>query len=304
MRSARSQTTREQKLSSKRLKTKPLIILLSVLLFGNLLWFTLWVKAAKSSKEEVAAVDGATITREAWMVAMEEKIGRETLRELVNEKVMEAAAKEYGISVSKKELETELALIHSRDEDAYTGLDLKKEKEAIKSALILEKVLTKDIVIDDQEIKKNYEENLDVYHVETAARTSIIIVDTKEEAEQAIKEVKDGSNFAALAREKSVDLASASLGGDIGYINESSTIVDDAIIQAATDLKKGKLSEPIALEDGRFAVAYVSDIMKGKKFKLKEVKEHIQRQLALEQLPETITPDAFWKDFNVTWFYE
>lgn len=88
------------------------------------------------------------------MAAMEEKIGRETLQELINQEVMEAAAKEYGIKVSDKEIELELALIHSVDQEAYTGLDEEKERDAIYASLILEKVLTKDIVIDDADIKK------------------------------------------------------------------------------------------------------------------------------------------------------
>ena len=50
------------------------------------------------------------------MTAMEKKVGRETLLDLVNDKVMEAAAKEYGIEVSDKEIDLELALIRSVDE--------------------------------------------------------------------------------------------------------------------------------------------------------------------------------------------
>ena len=55
--------------------------------------------------EEVASVAGEPITREQWMTAMEKEVGRETLLDLVNEKVMEVAAEQYGIDVSDKEID-------------------------------------------------------------------------------------------------------------------------------------------------------------------------------------------------------
>ena len=45
------------------------------------------------------------------------------------------------------------------------------------------------------------------------------------------------------------------------------------------------------------------NVIKGQSFKLKEVKDHIKRELALEQLPESVSPEAFWKEFDAKWFY-
>ena len=88
------------------------------------------------------------------MTAMEKEVGRETLLDLVNEKVMEAAAKQYGIEVSDKEIDLEIALIRSVDGRSHSGQDDEKERQKIRSNLILEKVLTKDVVIKDNAIKK------------------------------------------------------------------------------------------------------------------------------------------------------
>lgn len=306
MRYARRQASNEPSSPPKRrLKRKPLVILIGILFFFNLLWFIAWLIPSKSTNidEEVASVNGKSITRDTWMAAMEEKVGRETLQELINQEVMEAAAKEYGIKVSNKEIDLELALIHSFDQEAYTGLAAEKERDAVASTLILEKVLTKDIVIDDDDIKKNYEDNAERYHIEDAYRTSLIVVSSLEDAQQTIQELKDGSNFAVLAKELSIDATSGNLGGDIGYINESSDFVDPAIVEAASKLKKGEISDPIALKDETYAIVLVDDQLKGKTFKFKEVKEHIRRDLALKQLPEKVSPEAFWKDFDAKWFY-
>ncbi|MDS9473259.1 peptidyl-prolyl cis-trans isomerase [Sporosarcina pasteurii] len=290
----------------RRLKTKPLLIIIGILFVCNLLWFIAWLipSGSKKSNEEVASVNDNAITREEWMAAMEGEIGRETLRELINDKVMEEAAKEYGIVVSEKEIDLELALIHASDNQAYTGLDTDKEREKIRSNLILTKVLTKDIVIEDKAIQENYEQNAALYNTKDANRTSIIIVKTIDEANQTLRELKEGSSFSVLAKERSIDMASANLGGDIGYINESTDFVDASIVQAASKLMEDTISEPVALKDGTYAVIYVSDKLKGRNFKLKEVKEHIKRELALAQLPQTVSPETFWKDFDAKWFYD
>lgn len=253
--------------------------------------------------EEVASVNGEAITRETWLAAMEKEVGRETLLGLVNEKVMEAAAKKFKIKVTDKEVDLELALIHSVDNRAFTELDKAKERQKVRSTLILEKVLTKDVLIEDKVIEENYKENASLYDVQTAYRTSMIVLSTQEEANQTLKELEQGSSFEVLAKESSVDLASSNLGGDLGYINSNTDSMDQAIVNAASNLKKDKTSSVIPLENGMYAIIKVNDIMEGRTFTFDEVKDSIKRSIALEQLPETVNPEAFWKEFNAKWFY-
>ena len=52
--------------------------------------------------------------------------------------------------------------------------------------LILEKVLTKDVVIEEEAIEDNYKENTSIYNTLTTYRTAVIIVPSKEEAEQTL----------------------------------------------------------------------------------------------------------------------
>lgn len=305
MKYGRNRNVETTELQKRKLKTKPLMLLIGILLMGNLFWFIAWLVPNKPqhTDEEVASVSGESITREAWMAAMEKGIGRETLLGLVNDKVMEAAAKKNDIKVSDKEIDLELALIHSVDNQLYTGLDAEEERQKIRSTLILEKVLTKDVVIEDEAIKSNFKENASLYHIETAYRTAVIVVSSKEEAEQVQREIADGSSFGALAKERSIDVASANLGGDIGYINDSIENVDKAIVKAASEMKENTTSDVILLSDDTFAIIHVNDIMEGRSFKLKEVKDHIKRELALEQLPESVSPEAFWEEFDAKWFY-
>ncbi|MDW0114659.1 peptidyl-prolyl cis-trans isomerase [Sporosarcina saromensis] len=305
MKYSRNPNAQEMAPQRRKLKAKPLLVLIAILFVCNLLWFIGWLIPNKSKQPEevVASVAGDPITREQWMTAMEKEVGREVLLELVNHKVMETAAEKYGIDVTDKEIDLELALITSVDGRSHSGLDIEQTRQRIRSSLILDKVLTHDVLIEDDAVRSFYKENESLFNILTAYRTSVIIVPTKKEAEQALDEIAKGSSFDALAKELSTDLASASLGGDIGYINADTETIDPAIYEAAVKTKEGKVGKLVHLQDGTYALIQVNEIIKGRSFDFKEVEEHIRRELALEQLPQTVNPEAFWKEFDAEWYY-
>lgn len=304
------QQTASVPLSQRRLKTKPALTLIAVLFLGNIFWFLLWsLPSGESSKgdEEVVATVGKTeITKQQWVSQMEELYGRETLQSIVNLEVMEQAAKKNKIKVTDEEIELELKLLRSvQDVNDTTLANLSDEqlRDKIRSQIILEKVIAQDIVIEDGEAAKYYEENKSLYNIETSFKTSILVVASKQEAEKALEEIEKGSDFAVLARERSLHKTSASLGGDIGYITEQQEGIDEAITVAASKLQLGKFSEPIKLEDGSFAVVVVRDIIEGQSFTFEEVQKQIERELAIEQLSGSVTPEMFWAEYDAWWFF-
>lgn len=293
---------------TKRLKTKPALFVMGLLLLGNLLWFVAWlIPNDAGSGEAVAEVDGDAIRHEDWVAEMESRVGRESLEALVNEKVMEAAAKKHDIDVSDEELELELALYRSATEgtdQTFLGLNEEQMTKKIRARIILEKVLAKDVVVEEQALKDYYEQNKSLYEVPTSYDVKAIFVSSQEEAESVKQELESGSSFEGLARERSIDASTASLGGSLGFINANTTSLDPNIVRAASELEPMELSEALPLTDGRFAVIQVQSVSKGTSFSFDDVKAHIQRELALEQLPQSVTPRAFWEEFDATWLYE
>ena len=303
-------TPNQTALSQRRLKTKPVLAVLAILFLGNVLWLIAWLMPEKGkevgSDEQVAVIDGEVITRQQWMVAMEERYGKETLQNLVNETVMEKAAEKYKIKVTDQEIDLELALMRSAQDKFDTAMhNLSNEqlRQKIRSQLILEKVLTKDVGIKEKNIKKYYEENQALYNIETSYRTRVIEVDAKKAADEALKDLKNGSDFSVLAREISIDSGSASLGGDIGFITEKQENVDAAILKVVKGLSDGEISKVIELDNGHYAIVQVQEVVKGQSFTYDDVKEHIERELALEQIQQSVTPEAFWSEFGATWYY-
>ena len=298
-------------LSQRRLKTKPTLILIAVLFLANVFWFFLWLlpfggENSSGESEIVASVGKVDITKQQWISQMEALYGEETLQDMVNLEVMEQAAKKNNIEVTDEEIDLEVKLLHSAqdiNDSTISNLSDKQLRDKLRAQLILEKVLAEEIVIDEADAATYYEENKSLYNIETAYRTSILVVASEEEADAAVKEIEKGSDFAVLAKERSLHSTSASLGGDIGYITAQQEGIDANIIKAVSELKAGEVSKPMQLSDGRYVIVTVLDILEGQSFTFEEVQAHIERELAIEQLAGKVTPEMFWSEFDATWLY-
>ena len=303
------QQNEQTPLLQRRLKTKPTLLLLAVLFLGNIFWITLLLIPNKEEggNEQVAAVDETIITRQQWMATMEERYGKETLRSLVNEAVMESAAKKYDIKVTDKEIDFEIALLRSAQDDNDTSIEELSDEQLrlkIRNQLIFEKVLSKDLVIENDDVKKYYEDNKSLYNIPTTYRTKLIVVETLEEAKAVKAEVNAGSDFSVLAREKSLHTASASLGGSIGFISIDQQNIDPSIPDVVSKVKVNELSNPFVMSDGKYGIVLVEEVIEGKSFKYDEVKDHIKRSLAMQQLPSSLNPETFWEEFDAEWIYD
>lgn len=78
--------------------------------------------------------------------------------------------------------------------------------------------VSKDVTVSDDEVKQFF----DIYYAnyggqQEEVKARHILLETEEEAYEVIDELKAGADFAELAKEKSIEDAAASTGGDLGY---------------------------------------------------------------------------------------
>lgn len=258
--------------------------------------------ANNSLNETVATIGNENITRQDWLLAMEQQSGKDTLRNLIDQKLIVKMAKKYGISVNDKELNQEMLMAKSiQDSEGGSQNDDLLRKE-VKTNLLFEKLITKDVKVTEAQLKKFYQDNQYFYHIPTLYKVSLIEVKTKGEAEQIIQALNNGSSFDALAMEASIDSASSPQGGDIGYISKDSKEYPMEFLQAMEHLKLDQYSNPISYK-GHYVIAQVTDRINGKVYSYNEVKDQIRRQVALNSIENTITPESFWKENHVKWFY-
>ncbi|MEH7505548.1 peptidyl-prolyl cis-trans isomerase [Neobacillus drentensis] len=289
---------------------KQLWMVIAALILVNCLTIAFFLSKANLAggaiinEEAVATVGKKTILRQEWLNELEARYGKDVLKEMVDQKVIEEMAAKYKIKISTQDVDREFRMLQSTY-NSFSKQNVKNEKkwkEQIRSNLLLEELLTKDVEVSNDELESYYEKNKDLFNVPAAYHLSHIVVSTQEEADQALQELVQGSNFSTLAMERSIEEFSANEGGDIGYISKEDERYPNEYIQVAKKLKTGTYSKPIKVDQG-YAILKLEGKISGKKYAFEDVKEQIRRQIALEQMKTPATASTFWDDAKVDWFY-
>jgi peptidyl-prolyl cis-trans isomerase C len=133
------------------------------------------------------------------------------------------------------------------DQELDVYFQIKRHRENILARAVLRKYL-KDNPISDDEVKKRYEKLVEQAH-KNDYRARHILVRTEEEAREILEQLKKGANFAALAKEKSIDVRSGKKGGDLDWFSQDQVIPE--FFDAVTKLKKGETtSQPVKSDFG------------------------------------------------------
>jgi len=213
------------------------------------------------------------------------------LDNLINQKLIEQAAKDKGVKVSDADIQKQIDQLKSgfKDEAQFNealksaGMTVETLKEQIKNQLITQKLiesLASDKKVSASDIQAYYDKNKSQFFQKEAKKASHILFkpEDKATAEKVLKEVQGGGDFAALAKQYSIDTATASKGGDLGwptspYVPEFQTALDK--------LKKGQTSALVQSPYG-WHIIRVTDERSGTQQTLEEVKAQIE-QIIVQQ---------------------
>jgi foldase protein PrsA len=288
---------------------KKLWLIIAGLVVMNVITFTIimikpqWLMNGIGNREIVATIDHQKISRQEWLNEMEARYGKSILREMIDQQVIEQMAKKHKIRVSKQDINRELTLLKTTSFLAEQDQDEERLKKQIKSSLLLEEILTKDAVVSEKKMKQYYQQNKSLFDIPTTYHLSQIVVKSKSDAQQTIKELKQGSSFSVLAMERSIDEFSANQGGDIGYVSKADEKIPSQLLNEVDQLKVGDWSQPLKTADG-YTIYFLHEQIPAKKYAFKDVKNQIRRQIAIEEMDTPVTVNAFWEEAKVEWFYE
>ncbi|MFH1714803.1 MAG: peptidylprolyl isomerase [Elusimicrobiota bacterium] len=131
--------------------------------------------------------------------------------------------------------------------------DFKKEMKDFENQLLITKMITKlkekDLAVGEEDVKAYYDENKAYYDNPYRVKVSHILVNTKKEADELVSDLAAGRDFADLAKENSIDNATAYKGGDIGFFMKGELAPD--FETAAFSLKNiGDVSAPVETKFG------------------------------------------------------
>jgi peptidyl-prolyl cis-trans isomerase C len=120
----------------------------------------------------------------------------------------------------------------------------------MRNKLLMETLLQEEgkAAVTPEAMKKVYDEAAKQMGNEQEVRARHILVPTEEEAKAVLAEIKKGTDFAELAKQKSKDPGAAAEGGDLGYFTKDQMVPEFA--EVAFRLEKGQVSDPVKTQFG------------------------------------------------------
>ena len=180
--------------------------------------------------------------------------------------------------------------------DAAKASGLEKEKttvkklEDVRSATLHKAFLDKKVVelVNDAMLKTKYQELMKLLPKnQMEVRLRHVMVKTKEEAEEVIKDIKSGKSFDDLVKAKSIDDKTKEKKGEIGYVKRDELPADFAnvVFSAA---KATLVPNPISLGKLGWSVVRVEDKRPIEPPKYDEVKGELQKIVEQEKIVEVL----------------
>jgi peptidyl-prolyl cis-trans isomerase D len=194
--------------------------------------------------------------------------------------------------------------LHPTDEELKAFYDRNKatynnsipEKRRIEY-VVVDSAKIAGATVTDQDLQAYYDQHRDEYRVPEQVKVSHILIktpipapgakedekaiaDARAKAEDVLKQLKAGGDFAKLAEKYSDDPGSAKSGGDLGWIGRGRTVPE--FEKAAFSLGKGQTSDLVKSSYG-FHIIRVEDKQNAHLKTLAEVKSEIEEKVKQEK---------------------
>lgn len=172
----------------------------------------------------------------------------------------------------------------SVEQDEEVQQKIEQAKQQIIRAAYLEQQVAKKMT--EKRLKAAYDEFIKEQPDVQEAKAAHILVEDENTAKEIIAKLKDGGDFAALAKEYSID-NTAEGGGNLGYFAKSDVVPEFA--EAAFDLKEGKITqEPVQTQFG-YHVIKLEEKRQRPKPTFEEAKQFLQNDVQRALLEEMMS---------------
>lgn len=271
----------------------------------------------KNGEELVAKVDNYKISADDLYSEMKEKYAVKTLIDNIDHQLLDTTYKtdETETKAIENQIEEIKKTYGSNDqifEQIIKQVYNVESVDELKSMLSLDykrdlaiKDYVKEKVVTDEEVTTYYDTKVigDVKASHILIKSNAKDSDSEEtktkkeneakkKAEEIIKKLDNGEDFAKLAKKYSDDKGTASKGGNLGYFNMDDDF-EENFVSAAAALKKGAYSkEPVKTKYGYEIILKVDEKDKKKKDNLEST---IRQTLADEKIKEDSSTTTYYK---------
>lgn len=187
--------------------------------------------------------------------------------------VREATIDVNALAAKQEVSEQEITASYEQHKNSYLS------PEQFKVSYIKLDAASMQEAASEAEIQSYYDQHQDEFTQPQRNRYSVIQTKTEAEAKAILDELSKGGDFAKLAKEKSADIISARNGGDMGWL-ELSTTPDELKNAGLKD--KGQLSGVIKSSVG-FLVVRLDDVQPAQVKPLSEVHDAIASKVKQEK---------------------
>ncbi|MDB4866586.1 MAG: peptidylprolyl isomerase, partial [Cohnella sp.] len=248
--------------------------------------------------DAVGRMDGVTITKADLYDEMVKQAGVDQVSSkldgMLTLKLIDLEAKKVNAVVNPADIDAELAIFKkSYPSDAQfnaamqqNNMTLDSLKQQIGIQLKLRKIFEPQIKPTDDQLKKYFDANKASFGTAEVVRASHILLATKAEADAVLAELKKGTDFATLAKEKSTDPGSKANGGDLDYFGRGA--MNPQFETAAFNLKVGEMSGVVQSPNG-FHIIKLTDKKPAFTPTYDQVKQQVKNRYVDEQLQTLIT---------------
>jgi len=179
--------------------------------------------------EVVAIINDRKITLSEFYETMEQEVGTFVLAHMIFKELVTQKQKALGITVDPLEMEAYLAQniaeimyqLGGETNFLYYLEERRLNQDSFIELLELEYILyqcaLQETEVTPDQVTQFFEENRDYFNQQESVRASHILVKTEAEADNLLKQLKEGADFAELAKTYSNDTQTSSFGGDLGY---------------------------------------------------------------------------------------
>jgi peptidyl-prolyl cis-trans isomerase C len=176
----------------------------------------------------------------------------------------------------------------AEDKKITEDAEFKRRLAYVRNKLLMESLLHAEAkaAVTDAAMQKVYADATKQMSGEQEVRARHILVETEDEAKAIAAELKKGTDFAELAKQKSKDPGAAAEGGDLGYFTKDQMVPEFA--ETAFKLDKGQLSDPVKSQFG-WHVIKVEDKRERPVPPFEQVKDQIQTFVMRRAQSEVIT---------------
>ncbi|MGD8366869.1 MAG: SurA N-terminal domain-containing protein [Desulfobacterales bacterium] len=235
------------------------------------------------------------------------KLRNDLLDKLIEERLTDQQVKSKGISVSEDEIDSAIDRIKEirslSDEQLRQALEnegmnmeayRRQMREQLTRSKLLDYEIKSKIVVTEEDIEKYYEEHLDQYGGEKKYHLRTILMrvpsfatemgknEVRRKMENVYQQLKDGADFAEMARRYSESSLAAD-GGDLGFFKLKEMAPQ---FQEALDGKPEGYYTPIMDTGQGFQIFFIEEIVTTSAKSLKEVSAEIHNQLYQQRVNE------------------